>query len=172
MTPKIKKLLYATDLSANSTYAFGYAINLAIKHNARIAILHVFEPLSPTTQNLMTSYLSIDKSQEILAEKITDSIERIRKRIKLFCNRELESYPEIADRIESIKVYEGFPAEEIIREAKALNCDAIVMGNHGKGILKQTFLGSTTKKVLRRTRIPVLIIPLPKGETDLSLHYI
>ena len=32
MIPKIKKILYATDLSPNSAYAFRYAINSAINH--------------------------------------------------------------------------------------------------------------------------------------------
>jgi hypothetical protein len=38
MIPKIINILYATDLSANSAYAFCYAVNLAEKHNARIEI--------------------------------------------------------------------------------------------------------------------------------------
>jgi len=45
-----------------------------------------------------------------------------------------------------------------------------VLGNHGKGIIANTFLGSTSKRVLRRTRKPVFIIPLPKGELDITFH--
>ena len=36
MIPKIKKILYATDLSPNSVYALRYAINSAIKRHADI----------------------------------------------------------------------------------------------------------------------------------------
>ena len=43
MIPNINKILYATDLSDNSAYAFRYAINSALKHDAAIIILHVFE---------------------------------------------------------------------------------------------------------------------------------
>ena len=43
MIPQIKKILYATDLTKNSTYAFYYAIDLARKHDARIIILHCVE---------------------------------------------------------------------------------------------------------------------------------
>jgi nucleotide-binding universal stress UspA family protein len=45
MIPKIKKILYATDLSKNSVYAFRYAIDMAQKLDARIIILHVIEPI-------------------------------------------------------------------------------------------------------------------------------
>jgi len=68
----------------------------------------------------------------------------------------------------SIKVCEGFPAEKILSEAEELNCDEIIMGTHSKGIIANTFLGSTAKRVLRRTRKPVLIIPLPEGEMDIK----
>jgi len=44
------------------------------------------------------------------------------------------------------------------------------MGTHGKGIIRDTYLGSMTKKVLRRVRKPLFIIPLPKGETDITFH--
>jgi hypothetical protein len=51
MIPKIKNILYATDLSKNSAYAFRYAINSAEHHGANIHILHVWEsrfvPLFP-----------------------------------------------------------------------------------------------------------------------------
>ena len=70
----------------------------------------------------------------------------------------------------SIEICEGFPAEEILSKAEELNCDAIIMGTHSKGIIGNTFLGSTAKRVLRRTRKPVFIIPLPKGETDAALQ--
>jgi nucleotide-binding universal stress UspA family protein len=45
MVPKIRKILYATDLSENSVHAFYFAIDFAQKHNANIIILHVVEPI-------------------------------------------------------------------------------------------------------------------------------
>jgi nucleotide-binding universal stress UspA family protein len=43
------------------------------------------------------------------------------------------------------------------------------LGAHGKGILTHTFLGSVPQKVLRRSRRPVLIVPIPKDATDIDL---
>jgi nucleotide-binding universal stress UspA family protein len=78
--------------------------------------------------------------------------------------------PEFEDAKVSTVICVGYPAEEILRQANKLNFDAIVMGTHGKGLLSQAFLGSVAKKVLRRTRKPVFIIPLPKEESDLTCH--
>ena len=66
----------------------------------------------------------------------------------------------------SIEVCEGFAAERILGMADEFDCDMIIMGTHGKGIIGNTFLGSTAKRVLRRTRKPIYIIPLPKDETE------
>jgi hypothetical protein len=38
MIPEVKKILYATDLRKNSSYAFFYALDMAKRHNARIAV--------------------------------------------------------------------------------------------------------------------------------------
>ena len=170
MMPEIKKILYATDLSDNSAYVFRYAINSAKRHDAKVIILHVLEELPSSAQAMMQTYFSEEQQKKISEEKIAHTMDRIGKRLKVFCDRELKDDPESMDRIESIEICKGYPANEILKKVDELECDAIVMGTHGKGIIRDTYLGSMTKKVLRRVRKPVFIIPLPKGETDITFH--
>lgn len=170
MIPEIKKILYTTDLSDNSAYAFRYAINSAKKHDARIVILHVIEELPSNIEALVASYIDDKQQKEIEERNVSHLTDRIRKRLKIFCDKELKDDPESLDRIESIEVCQGYPVEEILTKADTLGCDTIIMGTHGKGIIKSTYLGSMTKKVLRRVRKPVYIIPLPKGETDITFR--
>jgi nucleotide-binding universal stress UspA family protein len=170
MIPKIQRILYATDLSPNSAYAFQYAINSEIKHDAGIIILHVFEPVSTAVRAQMGFYLDDERRKQIFDDQVSNTIDRIKKRLSTFSDKELKDYPKAEDRVESIQVLEGFPADAILEKAKELECDAIVMGTHGKGIIANTFLGSVAKRVLRRSRLPVFIIPLPRGETDLTVH--
>jgi len=170
MIPEIRKILYATDLSPNSAYAFRYAINSAKKNGAKIIILHVLEQLSPGTRAMVNAYIDQEEQRAILEKNVTFTKNRMRKRLKTFCDRELKGDPECTDRVEFIEVCEGFPADEILRKVDEFNCDAIVMGTHGKGMINHTFLGSTTKRVLRRVRKPVFIIPLPEGETEITFH--
>ncbi|MFC1577428.1 universal stress protein [Thermodesulfobacteriota bacterium] len=59
--------------------------------------------------------------------------------------------------------------QKILSKAQELNCDEIIMGTHSKGIIANTFLGSTAKRVLRRSRKSVFIIPLPKERADSTL---
>ena len=165
MIPQIKKILYTTDLSDNSAYVLRYAINSAKRHDAKIIILHVLD--------IMPAIAKIDiieeEQQKIFKEKMAYTLDRIRERLKIFCEKEAKDDPECMERVESIEVCEGFPAEVILSKADELNCDVIIMGTHAKGILVHTFLGSTAKRVLRRTRKPVFIIPMPKGKVDIPI---
>ena len=142
----------------------------AKKHDADIIILHVLEEIPPFAHTLVDFQLDEEQRKEIFDEKIAYTMERIRKRLQIFSDRELKDDPECADKVTSIEVCEGYPAEEILRKADELDCDAIVMGTHGKGIISHTFLGSVAERVLRRVRKPVFIIPLPTGETDITFH--
>ena len=160
--PEIKKILYATDLSPNSDYAFRYAINSAKKNDADVIILHVAEERAP--------FFDEKRLKEISDIKVADATDLIKKRLKLFCDRELKDDPQYADKAVSIEVCKGYPPEEILRKADESDCDVIVMGTHGKGIIKHSFLGSVAQKVLRRVRKPVFIIPLPEGEIDVTFH--
>jgi len=162
MTPKIKKILYTTDLSSNSDYAFRFAINSAEKHDADIIILYVVEERAP--------FFDEERLKEISDRKVAEATDLIKKRLKIFCDKRLKDDPQCANKAISIEVCKGYPPEEILRKADELDCDVIVMGTHGKGIIRHSFLGSVAQKVLRRVRKPVFIIPLPEGGIDVTFH--
>ena len=162
MMPEIKKILYATDLSPNSAYAFNYAINAAKKHDASVIILHVVQERAP--------FFEEERLIMISEKKVAEAMDKIKNRLQVLRDSERIDDPQSVDRVLSIEVCKGYPPEEILRKADELNCDVIVMGTHGKGIIRHSFLGSTTQKVLRRVRKPVFIIPLPEAEIDVTFH--
>ena len=168
MIPKIQKILYATDLSPDSVYVLRYALNSAAKHGAEIILLHVIESVDPASRTMLDLYLDEKRSKAIFDEHTTEAQILIRDRLKAIRDKEFQDYPELADIVASIEVCEGFPAEVILRKADELNCDEIVMGTHSKGVFANTFLGSTAKRVLRRSRKPVFIIPIPKRQTEFT----
>ena len=164
----IKKILYATDLSKNSAYAFRYAVDMAKNHQAEIYLLHIVESLGPFAEAVIENYLTMKDSghhERIVAE----SMERTRKKIEAFCDRELAGHPEIISDHVTIDVHEGYPVEEILTKANNCDCDVIVIGTHGKGLVNHTFLGRMAERVLTRARKPVIVVPLPGGETEASL---
>jgi nucleotide-binding universal stress UspA family protein len=59
---------------------------------------------------------------------------------------------------------EGPPAKMILRQAATLQADMIIIGSHGFGPALEMLLGSVSKKVLRKARCPVLVVPIPRAE--------
>jgi len=161
MIPQIKKILYATDLSKNSSYAFLYATDMAKKHNVEIVILHVVESV-PAYVNAYAG-ITVDMEQKQQGEIIED----IKKHLQEFCKKaEAQIGPPCVSLVSKILVPLGHPPEEILNAADKEGCDVIVLGTHGKGFLAHTFLGSVSSAVLHRTRKPVFIIPLPSEKTS------
>jgi nucleotide-binding universal stress UspA family protein len=168
--PKIQEILYATDLTKNSAYAFRYAINSAQKHDASIHILHVLEKLPSSVEGIIGLHIEDSQLEKLWAEKKEEQIHRIHERLKEFARRELQDLSETMNRIASILVVEGDPAVEILQKAEELNCDIVIMGTHSHGLVGHAFLGSVAEKVLHRIRKPVFIIPLPRVDTDISFE--
>ena len=177
MIPKIKNILYSTDLTENSAYAFRYAINSAVHHKANIHILHVLEirlfPVSPPgeegTGTLYEGPLYVEKLQKFDSEQKKPAKEKIKKRLKDFCQKELRGKSGLLKRVVSIDITEGDPASQILQKADEVEADLVIMGTHGKGWLAHAFLGSVAESVLHRIKIPIFIIPLPeKRDTNLS----
>ncbi|WP_458576080.1 universal stress protein [Aliamphritea spongicola] len=99
MLPKVRKILYSTDLSKSSTAAFEHATYLAKQTGADIHILHVVEKLSSDAKITLQTYVMDSKSRHDLYRnvsitqlincthvRITSGIHCIRMKLK-FANR-------------------------------------------------------------------------------------
>jgi nucleotide-binding universal stress UspA family protein len=170
MIPQIKKILYATDLSKNSVYAYRYAMDMAEKYDSEIVILHVIEPIPPQVKHYVSIYVNEAKWEEKIKIEQEMAIDQIKKRLQEFCKRETQDNPRCLLLVSKILVQPGHPVEEILKAADEEACEVIILGTHGKGFLKQTFLGSVARSVLDRARKPVFIIPLPHDDKGLGLN--
>ncbi|MBW1924320.1 MAG: universal stress protein [Deltaproteobacteria bacterium] len=162
MLPEIRKILYATDLSENARHAFGYAVSLANRYGAGITIMHVLEDVQPFADSLVVNMLGEERWKELRKANEDQVLERLRGRLKDFCDevsRELPSCPFITDEI-IVKV--GNPSEEILDQIASGGYDLVVLGAHGHGILGNALMGGVSRRVVRRSKTPVLVIRLPK----------
>ncbi|PIE31962.1 hypothetical protein CSA56_16825 [candidate division KSB3 bacterium] len=169
MLPTIKTILYLTDLSKNSAYVFRYAVQLAKTFQAKILILHVIKNVDPAMEIPIIVRMGEEAYRHLVEEREQEIIIGIRERLKAFIQKELREDPDQSCLVESIHVHEGEPVAEILETAERFDCDLLVMGDHSKGRLALTFLGSTAEKVLRSSRRPVMVVPIPvKGSENES----
>ena len=166
--PRIARILYATDLTKNSAYAAYFAMDLAQKHDAKVVILHCTD--QPFGSMYAAGGVYIGKTPKELADddkRIAEA--EIAKRLDDFCRQVGDKIgPACADLVSNVIVKPGYPIEEILNTADGERCDVIVLGTHGKGWLKQSFLGSTARSVLERSKKPVFVVPLPPEQIDIG----
>jgi nucleotide-binding universal stress UspA family protein len=168
MIPSIKKILYAADLTNNSSYAFYSAVDLARKYDARIVILHCIAPVQ-AQMHYKASFSSDSALEKAKAQEKEENIAAIKKDLREFCQEaECQIGLPCLNLVSNIIVKVGHAVEEILNTADEEECDVIVLGTHGKGWLRQAFLGSVARSVLERTRKPVFIIPLPSEKSSVD----
>ncbi len=57
-----------------------------------------------------------------------------------------------------VHLVKGDPAQEIARLGAELDCDAIVMGTHGRGRIAGLVMGSVATKVVHLSTLPVVLV--------------
>jgi len=168
---QIKKILYATDLSENARYAFAYAMSLANLYGAGITFLHVLPEVSEFVDSHIIGYVSSDRWEEIKAQHYIEAREALigKKRNSTAAKAVLDQFSKDAKSAQEgagfitdeIIVERGNPVEQILKQAEENKCDLIVMGTRGQSTLTDVMMGSTARRVLRRSKKPVLVIRLP-----------
>jgi len=138
-----QRFLCPTDFSPFSRRALQHAIALALPAKAEITLLHV--ALLP-----LPSIDSDDAPDWMPPERGARS--ELLEQMRLFAN------PAVAAGLTThLLLREGYPGDEIVRTACALDTDVIVMGTCGRRGL-QRLLGSHAEHVLRTARCPVLTV--------------
>ena len=162
MIPKIKRILYATDLSENARYAFGYAADLAEKHNAQITIISVIESFSPNSESRVKDMMGIEKWEELKSKYSKASVEKIKERVSDFCKEMDEQIDSCSLMVDDIRVSKGTPHAEILKTAKDINADMIVIGTYGHNLFQNSRIGNTARQLVKDSKMPVLVIRLPE----------
>jgi nucleotide-binding universal stress UspA family protein len=162
MLPNIKMILYATDLSESARHAFGYAASLADRYGAKIVILHVIEDFSPSVTFQLATMFGEEKWREVRDHRAEEVLETLRKRLANFCREALPDAAACDFAAGDVVVKSGDPVNQILEQAEQGDCDLIVMGTHGQGRFAEALMGSTARRVVRRSGTPVLVVRLPE----------
>lgn len=137
---KIEKIFVPTDFSSCSQEAIAYAVFLAEQLNATILLTHVLEPISYPIDFAMIESVDYDQMK---TGRALDQIAR--------------AWRQKGIRIET-HLFKGDPVTEIVKKAKDLECDLIVMGTHGRTGMAHLMMGSVAERVIRTSSLPVLTV--------------
>lgn len=143
----IRHILVPTDFGEPARRAVEYAVELAIKFDAKVTVLHVYEP--PIFPYAVGIYLPTDELYSAARKATKDAAARARTRWS-----NLDAF-----------VAEGRPLERILRVAKDQGVDLIVMGTHGHRGVMRALLGSVAETVVRLSTVPVLTVHASDSQT-------
>ena len=147
-TTKIQKVLIAMDYDETSQKVAEVGFSMAKAMNAETILLHVISEQS-------VYYSTYTYMRELRVDILGD--------LKISTQKFLDKTKKYLGD-ESIKTIlkEGEIAETILKTAKELKVDVIVMGSHSRKWLENIILGSEAEDVLKKTTIPLFIIPTRK----------
>jgi len=124
-----QRILLGYDGSEDSEKAAAIAVALAQKFEATIIVCHAFGHMPVTS-----------KPSEVrrLVNPLVDRLNKLR-------------IPTL------VSIPDSLPAQGILDAAEEHRADLIIMGSRGRGTFANLLLGSTSERVLRYAKVPVMI---------------
>ncbi len=145
-----KTLLVPHDFSTAAERAFAQATDLAALSGGRVVLLHV----SPIPHGLRA------ESRILPDDGDGSTLVRIDEYMTSAARRKLADLAK--ERCPSAHLHaiaaDGDAADTILEQADQLAADVIVMGTHGRTGVRRLLLGSVAERVLRRAKVPVLVV--------------
>ena len=141
-------LLFPTDFSPAAEHAFGFALALAGQLRARLVLFHAYH------------YSLVDT--DLIPAELLHALEREEYNYALQQFRQYEARlrdPRAPHVSIDHRLVAGFGREEILREARQLQPDLIVMGTTGAHNSLESWFGSITTGVMEQAPCPVLAVP-------------
>ena len=137
--PVYHRILVPLDHTSLDQQAIGHAAAMARTHHAKLFLLHVEEGVTSQIYGSLSSTAEVQAGRKYLDE-IVDALRA-----------------EGID-VETIVAHSSNPNREIVRCARSIQPDLLVMGAHGHGGLKDLIFGTTINSVRHKLRIPLLVV--------------
>lgn len=152
----MKTILIALDYNPTAIKVAESGFAMAKAMGAEVTLLHVLvNPLMYSTAYANMGAWQIDTLDA------NDTMEIIKTGSRNFLKK---AKRHLGDESIQIIQKEGDFADTILDTAKEIKADCIVMGSHSQKWLENIVMGSVTEEVLRKTSIPLFIVPTKKSK--------
>ena len=143
-----RRILWPTDFSPVAKAALPYAADLAADSGAQLVLLHVL-----ALPSMYVPEVSGAVWMEIQRKGRAAAMDELRRLAKQLDRAKVRTHAVLA---------QGVAFDQILRVAKRLRCDLIVIATHGRTGLRHVLMGSVAENVVRRAPCPVLTVRPPK----------
>ncbi|MCK5447162.1 MAG: universal stress protein [Gemmatimonadetes bacterium] len=138
-------LLVAVDFSSVSDSQLEIVGRLA-RPNREIFLLHVAEP-DPT-------FIGMEAGPDEVRHQVAVEFKQEHEQLHALADRLREQGHEV-----NALLVQGPTIQTILEQAEKLEAEVIVVGSHGRGKLFDLVVGSVSAGVIRKSPVPVLVVP-------------
>lgn len=139
-------ILYPTDFSEVSRKALMYVKQLRTDKAQNVIVLHVIHRRIIESLSVHSARIDVEEFKENLINTATERAFSIRQQLQR------------TGFSVKVEIAVGVPLSEILRVEREEDPSIIVIGSHGKTNLREMLLGSVSEKVVRLSRMPVLVV--------------
>lgn len=143
----MKNILVAVDLDDSAQLLVEKAADQAEKFGSKVWVLHIADPEPDFVGNKVgPQYIRDLRVKELVHEH-----QLVRKYTDYLKTKNID-----ADGL----LIAGATVQLILEEIEKLNIDLVIIGHHQHSLMYQIFTGSTHSAVVKKSKVPVLIVPL------------
>jgi nucleotide-binding universal stress UspA family protein len=143
----MKNILVCIDFDDHTDMLIGKATELSQKFGSKIWLLHVAAP--------QPEFVTYEGGPQFIRETRATELRHEHKMLTDYSQQlRLDHYD-----AEGLLI-QGATVETIFEESEKLNIDLIIAGHHEHSFFYNLFMGSTSGALLKRSKIPLLTIPL------------
>ncbi|MBT8303343.1 MAG: universal stress protein [Bacteroidia bacterium] len=143
----MKNILVSIDFKGNEKPLLDKALEIARAFDAKIWLVHIAAP-DP-------DFVGYDVGPQSVRDARANKLKKEHKLIEDF-TKDLRHKDAIAEGL----LIQGATIETVIKESKKLKADLIITGHEEHGFLYRALLGSVSSQLIKKSKIPVLIVPL------------
>jgi len=147
-----KRILVAVDGSPTANQGLKTALALAADQRATIYVLHVLDSAAVAAGVAEMEYTPAGYIEQLSAG-LRESGQKILNRAQAVALKQNLGITPLL-----VEMTGGRVAHAILKQARKLHADVIVLGTHGRRGLRRLLMGSDAEAVLREAKVPVLLV--------------
>ncbi|KAI3440491.1 U1-type domain-containing protein [Psidium guajava] len=153
-----RRILVAVDESEESMHALSWCLKNIVSDKFRdnLLLLYVKPPRAVSTALDGTAYMFSSEVMLAIERYGNEVADCVMEKAKRLCS-------ELGDVKVETRIENGDARDVICQMTERLGADLLVMGSHGYGLIKRTFLGSVSNHCAQNAKCPVMIVKKPKS---------
>ncbi len=155
---KMKTVLIALDYDPTAQKVAETGFSLAKTMGAEIILLHVVSDPIYYSSTEYSPVMGFTGYMDTVPLQL-DNVAGLKNASQYFLDN---TKHHLGDETIKTVIKEGDLADSILKTAKKMGVDIIVMGSHSRKWLEDIVLGSSTRDVLMKSTIPLFIVPTKK----------